>query len=243
MSLVAMTLLPFIIYLFITIIVIRYFYKKAKQLELVKRPTKIIILSYIVLLILSLSIYPAIKSTEFSHLTNAEVQQRINTNKTFVKNALANKLTAEDEKFLVDQWTYTIEGEQLDLELASPDEYIREQVIVHWTDAKNQQIEGKVYAINSVLLNLDLTAKVKSTLIRWTDNHTLNFKKPESVEIKGNLFTDEIGMFPFINSAMEISDADEILERDNSIYVVLKVPKHINVNDVSGLRLYPQAED
>ncbi|MGE7918888.1 hypothetical protein ACQKM9_08045 [Viridibacillus sp. NPDC093762] len=242
MSLWFITIMPFVIYSLITIIVVRFIFKKAKHFQSTKRLTKLIIVMYIALLVVSVALYPALTSSNSLYLSNENVQKQLKTNKVFEQNALANKLTEEDEKYLVDKWTYTIKGKELYLKQVSPDEYINEQVIVHWTDERKQQIEGKVYKTRSILYNMDLSEKVKPTVISWSDQHTLNFKKPDSYEYEGNLFRDEIGLFPFANRGFKEFDFDENIGADGSTYVILKVPKYINVIDENGLRMYPPVE-
>lgn len=241
-SLWFITIMPFIIYLLITIIVVRFIFKKAKHFQLTKRPTKIIIGIYIVLLVASVALYPALTSSDSLYLTDEKVQKQFKANKIFEKNALANKLTEEDEKYLVDKWTYTLKGKELYLKQVSLDEYINKQVIVHWTDERKQQIEGKVYKTRNILYNLDFSEKVKPTVISWSDQHTLNFKKPDPYTLEGNIFTDEIGLFPFANRGFDAFDFDQKIGVDGSTYVILKVPKHINVLDENGLRMYPEVE-
>ncbi|MBK3495920.1 hypothetical protein JFL43_13830 [Viridibacillus sp. YIM B01967] len=236
MSILAL-ILPLVIILIIGTSIIG---KLTKHFKLSKRPTKKIILIYIALLIVALAIYPALTSSNTLRITDEEIQQQIKINKTFEQNALVNKLTEDDAKFLVDEWIYTLKGEELYLKQVSPDEYIEKQVIVHWTDAKNQQIEGKVYSTRSILYNMDLTEEIEPTLINWTDHHTLTFQKPEN-RIEGNIFTDEIVFFPFNKDYISLN-ANEEVEAQGSTYVVLKVPKHINVQDENGLRMYPPVE-
>ncbi|MEK5531926.1 hypothetical protein MKX79_21350 [Viridibacillus sp. FSL R5-0468] len=77
-------------------------------------------------------------------------------------------------------------------------------------------------------------------MISWSDQHTLNFKKPDSYEFEGNIFTDEIGLFPFAQSGFDTIDGN--IGADGSTYVILKVPKHINVLDENGSRIYPPVE-
>jgi flagellar basal body-associated protein FliL len=242
MSLWFITMMPFIIYLLITIIVVRFIFKKAKHFQLTKRPTKIIIGIYIVLLVASVALYPALTSSNSLYLTDEKAKKQLKLNKVFEQNALANKLTEEDEKYLVDKWTYILKGEELYLKQVSPDEYINEQVIVHWTDNRKQQIEGKVYKTRNILSNMDFSEKVKPTMISWSDEHTLNFENPDSYTFEGNLFTDEIGLFPFANRGFNTFDFDKNIGADGSTYVILKVPKHINVIDENGLRMYPPVE-
>ncbi len=186
------------------------------------RGSKGFIFLYVLLLIGSVIIFVLLPSKGETVLSEKEVEALYEENME-LENAFQEGKVENLDHMLVDTLSYDVVGEKLILTSSLG---IRAKVWVEWIDSETSVVEGNVYRANYVFNGIK--AGPSHLQINW-DGEVLSLSneleaKREIHYLKADLSSDEF-----------ISDYHQYYFWD-TIYIHLKVPKHLDVIDESGLQ-------
>ncbi|MFJ7827963.1 hypothetical protein [Psychrobacillus sp. NPDC096623] len=195
------------------------------------RFNKIIIIIYFSLLIACGVIYEIIpKEPMVEKLSREELIQLQTENNSFQKSLLKLEENKLNKKFFKEEWSHEVSGNTLSLEYKGNETYST-GVVVEWTDATDQIIEGKIYRSNINVYGLNLDEKIPLHKVEWTGTQ-LVIHEPSVQELTFDQFSNKM------YSLNQILHDGEIRMVRGKTYIHLKVPKHIEIVDPLGMQMY-----
>lgn len=193
-----------------------------------QRLYKWVICSYVGILLIAVVVYTFLPSTGDKVITETEYEDFIKENDAFESafgNAEGNKL---DQKFLLESSSHELKGNTLEVVLHGSS---YPKLNIEWTDSKEQTVEVEVYQTNVSTYGINLKGKIPLSTINWEGNQ-LVITEPPQQELNYYQFSDGLVALSFLEDARQYNLIGGIM------YLYLKVPKHMNVIDESGLQFY-----
>lgn len=225
-----LSILPIIGILFLLWIILRASRGVTRRINWNRRMYTWIICSYVGLTFLAVVVYLFLPRSGNELITKTEYEVYKKENETFESAFSKAEGSKLDQKFLLENWMQEIDGDTLEVVLNG---LSRPKLNIEWTDSKEQTVEVEVYQTNVAIYGINLKEETPLTTIDWEGNQ-LVIKEPAKQELKFSQFTDGLVWLSF----MEDSPEKEYTLGGGSMYIYLKVPKHINVIDKDGLQFY-----
>lgn len=203
--------------------------KAAKHMTWNQRINKWIVVTYLGIILAAVIIYEFIPDkSEIS--TTKEFQELKNENAEFEEAFLSSKMSELNSKFLVDEWSKELTGDTIDI-ISSETDFPNAKVYVEWIDSNEQLVEGKVYRTNISMNRINLNKTIPLSKVVW-EGDKLTIKEPAEQKFEFYRFSDELAFLSLSENRFETNNLH------GETYILLKVPKHINVVDEMGLQLY-----
>ena len=220
MSIVA--ILP-ILLLLTFIILSGFIFRTVKRLpRLSMNVSKGFILLYVFVLIGSVLIFVVLPNKGATALSEQQIEVLYQENMKLEK-AFQEKSIKNIDHMLVDSFTYEVSGKEMAL---VSDMHAQTRVWIDWVDSQASFVEGTVYRTNYVYDKIKV--EPSSVQITWNED-VLSIQHERKVErnihhIKPALAIEEL-----------MNNEDKRYFWD-TVYIHLKVPKHLEVIDESGLQ-------
>ena len=220
MSIVA--ILP-ILLLLTFIILSGFIFRTVKRLpRLSMNVSKGFILLYVFVLIGPVLIFVALPNKGETALSEQQIEVLYQENMKLEK-AFQEKSIKNIDHMLVDSFTYEVLGKEVTL---VSDMHTQTRVWIDWVDSQASVVEGTVYRTNYVYDNIKV--EPNSVQINWNED-VLSIKHERKVERNIHLIKPALAIEELVNNEDKRYFSD-------TIYIHLKVPKHLEVIDESGLQ-------
>ena len=229
---ITLLILQLLVFSFISWLLIKWVIRVSKRMSWIPSINKWIVIIYFGILLLSVFVHVLLPENEGKIITDSEIQQLQKENDAFeiaFRDGEAKKL---DSKFLVDEWARELGGYTLNINTTHLNS-IRPKVYVEWIDSKESEIEAKLYQTNINLYGINIDDKVPKIKIEWEDEQLI-IKSPPSQDLNYYIFSNS---FPILG-ILDFESAHNRIGAHGNTYIYLKVPKHINVVDETGLQFY-----
>lgn len=232
-----MKTLVFVLIFIIIVRVITWFIfrgvrRTAQHIGWNQRHNKLVILMYVGILFVAAVVYEFIPVNGEETITQQDFEELEIENELFEKAFRATEESEINSKFLVEEWTQELKGNKLEI-ISKGSSFPTDILTIERTDSKDQLVEIKRYQSNIIMQGINLKGRVPLSTIVW-EGDQLVLVEPVKQEIKFYKFSDQLAIL----SMNDILFSNEFRRLRGDTYLYLKVPKHIEVIDKSGLQFY-----